>query len=602
LPGVSWFFKRLVLLMILMSGLPVLIKKCGIILLLSLPLVSCTYKKPAAFPVYGADRVLYALSKEGVSGSLSFADPKELRYAFEEALLVPPNASLELAYSIRERGMPLGDGTVLAGYRLVMRVEGEASWALPLDASFLGISGSPPEIIRYAAPVSGPLLDALTFSLEREEAGSGAIPAAVFQIRSLSLIPRWYGFAGEDPSPGGGGTLLATPFVFRDDRDPAGPVLIDPPVQYRISGPLSLFARGAAEGRAGRFRYEYSGGGATGGATGGGIGGGGGLSPAGLFIPPGALPPEPYPAGAGGEGLSALELRLATVRAFPAEPVPADPGLITGYSREAWRDPRYEVFQWEAFPSILIFDTADYAVQDRLFKRLAFFTEKAGFRGRLATDREIAELHGWNAHDYRAEDLARFFEAARLSDFPLLAEERELRSVLLEADIIRLSGAGYAAGAGAVISISRESADYLRSLFMVHEGFHGLFFIDEEFRDFSRGRWEQLSETARRFILSYFDYQHYDVTDSYLMVNEFMAHCLQQPVSQAALYFGETLAGRIDDSPWRRTVLPPRDEASGSWPELARAFTAEAAAFSAYVNRRWGLAAGRVRRISVREI
>jgi hypothetical protein len=79
-----------------------------------------------------------------------------------------------------------------------------------------------------------------------------------------------------------------------------------------------------------------------------------------------------------------------------------------------------------------------------------------------------------------------------------------------------------------------------------------------------------------------------------------MAHCLQQPASQALRYFGETLASRIDASSWRRAVLPKKDEATGTWPTIGEAFRQEAAAFSAYVNGRWGLAAGRVRQVTVR--
>jgi hypothetical protein len=279
-----------------------------------------------------------------------------------------------------------------------------------------------------------------------------------------------------------------------------------------------------------------------------------------------------------------------------------DPGFILDYPQTAWRDRRYEVFRWEGFPRILIFDTADYAVQDRLFKRLAFFTEKIGFRGRLAPDEEIAELHGWNAHDYKAEDLARFFDLAEQSNFPLSAEERELERILLDTGIIRTTGTGPARlspGDGAVLSISRESAEYLRFRFMVHEGFHGIYFIDEDFQAFTASRWAGLAPVPKRFIISYFEYLNYDSSNTYLMMNEFMAYCLQQGVSQAPSYFGEYLAGQIADHAWRHTVLPQKDEASGSWPEIAGAFRAEAAAFSAYVNRRWGLAAGRVRQVTV---
>jgi hypothetical protein len=316
-----------------------------------------------------------------------------------------------------------------------------------------------------------------------------------------------------------------------------------------------------------------------------------------LHIPPPVLPAHTGPLVFSGDRIQFFTLGYSEAPPFPV-PIKTDPGLIIEWPREMWRNSRYEVFRWENFPSLLIFDTADYAAQDRLLKRLAFFTEKAGFRGRLAADEEIAELHGWNAHDYRAEDLARFFDLARKTNFPLLPEERELEGILLKEGIIRLGSGGINAGEGGIISISRESAAYLRNLFLVHESFHGLFFIDEDFRAFSRRRWEQLAPQAKRFIVSYFDYQHYDIKDEYLMINEFMAHILQQPVSQAGRYFGETLASRIESSSWRRAVLPEKDEASNSWPALAAAFIKEAEAFSAYVNQRWGLSAGRVRMIT----
>jgi hypothetical protein len=94
----------------------------------------------------------------------------------------------------------------------------------------------------------------------------------------------------------------------------------------------------------------------------------------------------------------------------------------------------------------------------------------------------------------------------------------------------------------------------------------------------------------------------YDVRDTELMINELMAYCLQQPVSQAARYFGETQASRLAELPLRRASLPPKDEATGTWPDIAAAFRAEAAAFSAYVERRWGLAAGRTLRVRVRNL
>lgn len=283
-----------------------------------------------------------------------------------------------------------------------------------------------------------------------------------------------------------------------------------------------------------------------------------------------------------------------SVFSWEGQPVTADPRDILDYPQSDWRDRRYEVFRWERFPSVLIFDTANYRVQNALFKRLAFFVEKLEFRGTLHANSEIADLHGWNAHDYRAEDLAAFFEEARRTRFLLNYEEGELARILVSAGIIRRNAAGqFIPGEGAIISISRESPDYLRHRFMVHEAFHAVFFIDEDFRNFSRRRFENLSPQAKAFILSYFELQKYDITDPYLVVNEFMAHVLQQASSNAGEYFGKTLASRIYATQFR-TSLPSRDERSNSWPYLAKVFQTEAEAFSAYVNERWGFAAGRV--------
>jgi hypothetical protein len=426
------------------------------------------------------------------------------------------------------------------------------------------------------APLAEGALEGLRITAYGPEGEPYREGAPAPELRSLDLVPRWYGFERA------GAGLWISPFVSAGGEG----IGIDLPEAFGFSAGAELKVRSGGPVRAsiGPLRVE-------------GPAGAGGLRiPAGLFPAP---PAAPVPVLVEGEDLESVRLSGALPLPFP-EPIPLDPALILEYSQEAWRRGDYEIFRWEDFPSLLIFDTADYAVQDRFFKRLAFFVEKAGYRGRLARDEEIADQHGWNAHDYRARDLARFFEAARREDFPLLPEERELEAMLLGARIIRMEGDRVMPGEGGIISISRESGRYLRGLFMAHEGFHGIFFIDEEFREFCRRRWEGLSPGARDFIVSYFDYQHYDIGDGYLVINEFMAHVLQQPVSRAALYFGETLASRLEASPRRRGVLPEKDEETGTWPGLAEAFLAEARAFDAYVAGRWGLGAGRVYRIRVR--
>jgi hypothetical protein len=311
----------------------------------------------------------------------------------------------------------------------------------------------------------------------------------------------------------------------------------------------------------------------------------------------GALPAQPFPVSLSLQNsYNRFVLRRYSAPPMPAAPIPADPALILDYQQALWRNPEYEVFQWDRFPEILIFDTKSYEVQDRLFKRLAFYVEKAGYRGRLASDEEIAPLHGWNAHDYRSSDLADFFTTAEKTRFPLNKEERELREILLAQGIIQTGSdeKSYNAGKGAIISISRESESYLRRLFMVHEAFHGLFFIDPEFQAFALDRWTHLDPVAKKFLVAYFKNRGYDTADSYLMKNELMAYCLQQNVAGAALYFGKTLPERLSAFPQHLQNIPEKDEKSGTWPVLANLFTAEARSFSDYVKKRWGLEAGRV--------
>jgi hypothetical protein len=548
------------------------------------------YKQPAAFFSREGNSALYGRSEDAAAGRLSFAKPASLRYVFEPPLAVPPDFSLEAGYRLEA-----GSGFNLR-YQVVLEMIPASSpaetttWELPLDAAFLGLSGFTSSF-RYAMPAGASPLGELRISLIIRDEGAGSTGATGLQIHSLELVPRWFGYALE------GDTLALTPFVFVLPESPRVPV-IDPPAAFRLSVPGRISFRGAAgeiRVSAGERRFTFTPGPAA----------------PDLVIPPAVLGTGWYPAKVSGDTDGPLPGTAFTAKGVSAspdirsglDPVPADPGLILVYPVDAWRDGRYEVFRWPAFPQVLIFDTANYRVQERLFKRLAFFVEKRDYRGRLVSDGELEDLHGWNAHDYRAEDLALFFEAARQEHFPLLKEERELFDILLHNRILIRAPAGeIQSGAGAVLSVSRESLDYLRRRFMAHEGFHGIFFVDEEFRQFSLDRWENLDTGAKRFLRSYLDFQRYDLADPYLLVNEFMAYCLQQPVSQAGRYFGENLPRQIDASPWRRSVLPPPEESSTgerSWPALARAFSREAEAFSAYVSRRWGLAAGRVSSVTM---
>jgi len=527
---------------------------------------SCDTENTVQFPVYGTSAPLISGSKAAREGLLDFSKRNKFEYHFDESFSVPKNSSFEVEYEFITK--PAEGGS----YSIILNM-GTASWLLPVENN----------IIRYAVPVHDSFDGNFIIAPEKDD-------EPLLKILSVRFTGRWFGF-----NKNTGEYDLYTPFV-NADKDGSFkvdiPIVFIPKGQYpEIEVNFSGESRGVMEITDKKLE-TYPGNNLI-------------FIPAALFAY-GGFSMQPSNKTLSAEAaLYAQEVFSFVIKpcapsVFP-EPVKADPAFIINMSKKNWRNKNYEIFRWDRFPSLLIFDFESYAVQDKMFKRLAFFAEKSGFRGRLAHDSEIKELHAWNAHDYRAQDLAAFFDAAKKANFPLSSEEKQLEKILLSEKIIRESSGEITSGYGGIISVSRESAEYLRYRFITHECFHGIFFLDADFRDFSRRRWEQLPAPAKRFIISYFDFQQYDTKDEYLLINEFMAHVLQQSVSQAAEYFGHYLPLRLLETSWRASTLPKKDEASGTWPTLAAEFTTEAEAFSEYVNRRWGLAAGRVWGVQIKD-
>ncbi len=224
--------------------------------------------------------------------------------------------------------------------------------------------------------------------------------------------------------------------------------------------------------------------------------------------------------------LSATKLDITFLS--PQRPIPADPGMILTWDRGTWRRPDFELYAWDRFPRVLIFDTATYDVQDGLFNRLAFFVEKAGYRDTIEDPSALEGKHGYNAHDYRAEDLARFYSAAAQKGISLTPGETELEQILEENDLIRRTATGFAPGDGAVISISRSSSTILRRLLLSHESAHGEFFTLPAYREGVEAVWEALSPVEKDVWLDFLSSKAYDANDHYLVVNEFQAYLFQQ--------------------------------------------------------------------------
>ncbi|PKL06214.1 MAG: hypothetical protein CVV53_05450 [Spirochaetae bacterium HGW-Spirochaetae-9] len=221
-----------------------------------------------------------------------------------------------------------------------------------------------------------------------------------------------------------------------------------------------------------------------------------------------------------------------------------DPGIVLLQEALA-PDEDFAWYRWDLLPEVIIFDFRDYGVQDDYLKRLAFFVEKKGFAGRLAKDVEIASLHGWNAHDYKTEDLARFFSTAAKTDFPLNEREIRLRDFLVDKGLLLQKGIEYGSGKGAIISISQESPGYLRHTFLTHESSHAIFFTDSKYRDFCIALWNGMPREEKWFWILYFGWMNYDTKSSYLMAAELQAYLIQQPPKKVEEYFTDTLPERL---------------------------------------------------------
>lgn len=281
-------------------------------------------------------------------------------------------------------------------------------------------------------------------------------------------------------------------------------------------------------------------------------------------------------------------------------PIKTDCGLIQNWPQKNWRQTDFEIFEWSDFPGVLIFDFANYKIQDAFLKRLAFFTEKEGFVGTLANDEDIKDKHGYNAHDYKAQSLADFFEMARIQNFPLNESEKVLQQILFESGVIVKStnpnSEKIRAGQGAVISISQESPAYLRTLFLCHEGMHGVFFVDSDFRRFVYELYDKTDSNSVEFLKAYFTVTpslNYNIDDEYLLKNEFMAYLIQQPLSSTEKYFSESLATRYyinRENPELANYIK-ETKASG--------LVESASKLDKYIFERWNFNLGRTWNISV---
>jgi hypothetical protein len=215
------------------------------------------------------------------------------------------------------------------------------------------------------------------------------------------------------------------------------------------------------------------------------------------------------------------------------------------------------LFRLQEDSNVLVLDFPDLHDQAQMFNRVAALIEKADLpRDRVVSEGELdAHIRGaggnpdayYYGHDYRAADLARFFQLVAQQNMPLNAEETWLRD--------RLDQEGWLApeANGALISIPGIAGEIdatSRTTIFRHELSHAVYFTDPAYVALTQHLWNDLlTDTERDAIRAFLGKDGYDTKDEDLMANEGQAYLIH---TRDPRYFMPAMVG-ID--PTRETIL-----------------------------------------------
>ena len=224
----------------------------------------------------------------------------------------------------------------------------------------------------------------------------------------------------------------------------------------------------------------------------------------------------------------------------PGVQAPAGPDIpaVPAIGREAllaWQPEETTLLHLADMPRVFVIAFPDLERQGRMMNRIAALIEKAQApRDRVLDDAALAAAiaqEGLDAetyyfgHDYRLEDVERFFALARLSGVALNAEER-----WLEARLPVMAAGG---GPKALITVPAEGSRFdasARRAVLEHEAGHGLFFTDPAFAAQVLRAWREVfTEAERGAVRRYLEREGYDTSLEWLMANEAMAYLVFTP-------------------------------------------------------------------------
>jgi hypothetical protein len=224
---------------------------------------------------------------------------------------------------------------------------------------------------------------------------------------------------------------------------------------------------------------------------------------------------------------------------------------------DARREPTPALFRLDVAPAVLVLDFPDLHSQAQMLNRVAALIEKADMpRDRVVTEAELdshIRVAGgtpddyYYGHDYRAADLAHFFQLATAQGLPLNPHETWLRALLDHEGWFKDNAVG------ALITIPGVSPDIdatSRTTIFRHELSHAVYFTDPAYVALTRHLWnDMLSEPERAAMRGFLGKDGYDIKDEDLMANEGQAYLIH---TRDPRYFMPAMIG-ID--PTREAIL-----------------------------------------------
>lgn len=267
----------------------------------------------------------------------------------------------------------------------------------------------------------------------------------------------------------------------------------------------------------------------------------------------------------------------------PAAPTPARPQRETPRDQRSLHPASFDdivgdnhretrLLQLSENPLIHVLDYENLRVQGLAMNRIAAFIEwQEAPKDRVLNDDALAALIGRAAehpdtlyfgHDYRASDLARFFNASVRLGVVLNEHEKALQNMLIRHGLIRRNRSQMTAvpPERVLISITKEQEDdpqtarneavtkHMRRIILSHELSHGEFFTHAEYARYCEDFWRLRLSAPQRAAFIHFlaTAQHYDRGNEHLLINEFQAYIAYSGTD--GLFFGYDVVEGIDKS------------------------------------------------------